>query len=148
MCDFTAVPIDQDGIVDPAAVAAAVIPGRTVLVAVMHSSNEVGSVQPIAEIAAAAREAASTAGGTSAPLRVHTDAAQSYGNVRVDAEALGVGMITVVGHKFGAPKGIAALDVRRGEVLEPLLHGADRDTGNAQAPSASLCVRRWGPQRM
>jgi len=140
MCNFTAVPVDGEGLLDPAVVAAAVIPGRTVLVTVMHSNNEVGSIQPLAAIAVAARRAAAS-GSLPLPLLVHTDAAQSFGKVRVNATALDVDMVTIVGHKFGAPKGIGALYVRRGVKLEPLVHGGGQENGRrAGTECVPLCV--------
>ncbi len=117
----TRVAVDAEGLVDAADVAAAVTE-RTILVSVMHSNNEVGSVQPIARIAAAARAACPG-------VLVHTDAAQSVGKVALDVAELGVDMLTVVGHKFGAPKGVAALYKRRGLRLPPLLHGGGQEAG-------------------
>ena len=87
----------------------AIEPG-TALVSVMHANNEVGTLQPIAEIAAVARERG---------VLVHTDAAQSVGKVPLDVEALGVDLLTVAGHKLYAPKGIGALYVRPGTRLDP-----------------------------
>ena len=117
----TRVPVDTEGCVSPGDVAAAVT-DHTILVSVMHSNNEVGSIQPIASIAAAAR---SICPG----VLVHTDAAQSIGKVPIDVEALEVDMLTVVGHKFGAPKGVAALYVKRGLNLPPFLHGGGQESG-------------------
>lgn len=122
--DFIAVPVDSEGLLDPVLVAAAVKPGRTALVTIMHSNNEVGSVQPIQEIVAACRNAAQ-----GHPLLIHTDAAQSIGKVPFDVAALDVDLATVVGHKFGAPKGVAALYVRSGVCLEPILHGGGQEHG-------------------
>ncbi|GLC33157.1 hypothetical protein PLESTB_000364400 [Pleodorina starrii] len=143
---YTAVPVDGEGLVDPEQVAAAVQP-NTALVTVMHSNNEVGAVQPIAEIAAAARQAHARANaaaaacgggggggqaGAPAPpagLLVHSDAAQSTGKVELDVGALGVDALTIVGHKFGAPKGVAALYIRRGVHLANYFYGGGQEAG-------------------
>jgi cysteine desulfurase len=117
----TKVGVDSWGRVDPADVAAAMRP-TTALVTIMHANNEVGTLQPIAAITAAARAA-------SARVLVHTDAAQSVGRVPVSIGALGVDMLTLVGHKFGAPKGCAALFVRDGLVLPNLLRGGGQELG-------------------
>ena len=135
LATFTAVAVGADGAAAPADVAAAVT-RDTVLVTVMHSNNEIGTVQPLRAIsdaarAAHARLAAADATGKKAlpppppPLLVHTDAAQSMGKVRVDADALGVDLITIVGHKFGAPKGIAALYRRAAAAprVASIIHG-------------------------
>jgi ABC-type multidrug transport system ATPase subunit len=89
-----------------------------VLVSIMHANNEVGTLQPVREIAAIARERG---------VLVHTDAAQSLGKVPVNVEELGVDLLTVAGHKLYAPKGIGVLYVRRGVKLEPLIHGAGHE---------------------
>lgn len=119
---WTAVDPGADGIVRPGAVAAALTP-RTCLVTVMHSNNEVGTIQPIAEIARAVRAAPHAPAG----VLVHTDAAQSCGKVPVRVGELGVDMATVVGHKFGAPKGVGALYIRRGTSLPNFLHGGGQE---------------------
>jgi cysteine desulfurase len=115
----TVLPVDAHGRVDPAQVAAA-ITEATVLVSAMHANNETGTVQPIAEIA----EVAHARG-----VLVHTDAAQSVGKIPVDITALGVDLLTVVGHKMYAPKGIAALYVRDGVTLHPLIGGGSQEHG-------------------
>lgn len=130
LLEYTAVGAGADGRVSAEAVRAAIRPGRTVLVTVMHSHNEVGSLNPIAEIAAAARAAGAL---------MHTDAAQSIGKVAVDVGALGVDLATIVGHKFGAPKGVAALYVRRGAALAPLLSGGGQE-GGARAGTESVLL--------
>jgi cysteine desulfurase len=118
-CRVTVVPVDRHGLVDPDAVRKGLERGTT-LVSIMHSNNEVGTMQPIKEIAALTRERG---------VRLHTDAAQSLGKVAVDVNDLGVDMLTLAGHKLYAPKGIGVLYVRRGVTLEPLLHGAGHEAG-------------------
>src|SRR5205085_7246195 len=118
-CRITILPVDRYGCVDPDDVRKA-IDRKTTLISIMHANNEVGTLQPIREIAAIARERG---------ILVHTDAAQSTGKVAVDVNELGVDMLSVAGHKLYAPKGVGVLYVRRGVTLEPLLHGAAHETG-------------------
>lgn len=99
---------------------AAVLRDETVLVTVMHSNNETGALQPVAEIADAARAKGAW---------VHSDAAQSVGKVPVDVKALGVDLLTVVGHKLYGPKGVGALFIKDGVELAPLIHGASQERG-------------------
>jgi len=115
----TQVPVDGLGRVDPDAVADAIEPD-TILVSVMLANNEVGTIQPIAEIAKIAH-------ARGVPL--HTDAAQAVGKIPVDVDALGVDFLSVAGHKFYAPKGIGALYIREGRHFAPLLHGAGHESG-------------------
>ena len=90
------------------------------LVSVMWVNNEVGVVQPIAELAATARERGAV---------FHTDGVQAFGKVEVDAATTPFDLLTISGHKIGAPKGIGAIYVRRGTPLEPLMHGGAQDRG-------------------
>ena len=115
----TYLPVDRDGLVDPAAVEAAITP-QTILITIMHANNEVGTLEPIAEIGQVARRHG---------IAFHTDAAQSVGKVPVQVDDLGVDLLTVVGHKLYAPKGIGALYVRRGTRLDSLIHGAGHEDG-------------------
>ena len=115
----TQVPVDRFGRVDPGEVRQAMRPD-TALVSVVHANNEVGTIQPIAEIATIAREHG---------VLMHSDAAQSVGKLPVSVRDLGVDLLTVAGHKMYAPQGVGALFVRNGVVLEPLLHGAGHESG-------------------
>lgn len=117
--DLSVVPVDSYGRVDPQAVAAAMRPD-TGLVSIMHANNEVGTIQPIAEIARLIKPAGTL---------LHTDAAQSAGKVDLDVDALGADLLTLAGHKFYATKGVGALYVRRGTPIKPILFGADQEHG-------------------
>ena len=117
--DVTYLGVDADGQVDACDVAAAITPD-TVLVSVMHANNETGTIQPIARIARATRAAG---------VLLHVDAAQSAGKIDIDVVALGADLLTIVGHKMYAPKGIAALHVRRGVRLHPLIGGGGQEHG-------------------
>lgn len=116
---LTVVPCDGHGFVDPDAIRQAIEPD-TRLVSVMLANNEVGSIQPIPEIARICRER---------DVLCHTDAAQAVGKIRVDAMELGVDMLTIAGHKMYAPKGIGALYVHERVDLTSLLHGAGHERG-------------------
>ncbi len=115
--ELTILPVDAAGRVDPAQVAAA-ITDRTILVSIMHANNEVGTIQPLRAIADIAHARG---------VLVHTDAAQTIGKISVLLPDLDVDLLTVVGHKFYAPKGVGALIVRQGISLEPLIHGAGHE---------------------
>lgn len=116
---LTVVPVDRQGVVEVAAVERALRPD-TRLVSIMHANNEIGTIQPIGEIAALCRQRG---------VLVHTDAAQSVGKIPVDVRVLGVDLLTVAGHKLYAPKGVGALYVRAGVELVPLIHGAGHEAG-------------------
>jgi cysteine desulfurase len=118
-CRVTVLPVDRHGLVDPDAVRKA-LDRKTTLVSIMHANNEVGTLQPIREIAAVAHDRG---------VLVHTDAAQSVGKLPVDVNELGVDLLSVAGHKVYAPKGVGVLYVRRGVKLEPLIHGAGHEAG-------------------
>jgi cysteine desulfurase len=115
----TRVAAEANGLIDPARVAAA-MDGKTALVTIIHAQNEIGTIQPIAEIAAAARRH---------DALVHVDAAQSLGKIAVDVEELGADLLSIAGHKLYAPKGVGVLYVRRGISLPPLLLGAGQERG-------------------
>ena len=115
--EVTRVPPGPDGVVDPAAIEAA-LEGPTALVALMLAQNELGTVQPVAVVAAACRRRG---------VPVLCDAVQAVGKMPVDARALGVDYLTLGGHKFGGPPGAAALWIRGGAPFEPLLVGGGQE---------------------
>lgn len=115
--EISIVPVDQMGMVDPDDVKKMLRP-ETILISIMHANNEVGTIQPIAEIADIARRHGAL---------MHTDAAQSLGKIPVDVKALDVDLLSVAGHKLYAPKGIGVLFIRRGVKIEKLMHGADHE---------------------
>jgi cysteine desulfurase len=118
-CRVTMVGVDRHGLVNPDDVRQA-LARPTALVSIMHANNEVGTLQPISEIARLAHERGAL---------VHTDAAQSVGKVTVNVRDLGVDLLSVAGHKLYAPKGVGALFIRRGVTVEPLIHGAGHESG-------------------
>lgn len=115
----TVVPVDGSGRVQPEEVGRALRPD-TVLVSVMHANNEIGTLNPVEEIAAVVKAHGAL---------MHTDAAQSAGKVELDVEALGVDLLTLAGHKFYATKGVGALYVRDGTPIAPVLAGAEQEHG-------------------
>ncbi len=121
-------PVDRFGQVKPADVEAAIRP-QTTLVTIMHANNEVGTIQPIEDIARIA-----SAHG----VPMHTDAAQSVGKISTRVDELGVDMLTIAGHKLYAPKGVGALFVREGIELPPLVHGAGHESGRRAGTESAL----------
>lgn len=115
----TYVPVGADGIVDPAAVADALKP-TTVLAAVMHANNEIGTIQPVQAVARVTRE-------HGVPLLV--DAVQTVGVLPVNVDDIGCDLLALSAHKFYGPKGVGALYVRRGTKVESLLHGGGQERG-------------------
>jgi cysteine desulfurase len=129
--ELTYLPVDRDGLVDPSALAEAITP-RTVLVSIMAANNETGALQPITELARIAHEHGAL---------FHSDAAQAIGKIPFDVSALDVDLLTVVGHKMYAPKGIAALYVRSGVPLEPVVYGGGQEHGlRAGTENVALAV--------
>ncbi|MBI5249508.1 MAG: cysteine desulfurase [Desulfomonile tiedjei] len=117
--EVTYLDVDEFGIVPAASVEKAIRP-ETVLITIMHANNEVGTIQPVEEIAALARDRG---------IVMHTDAAQSVGKLPIDVQAMKVDLLSVAGHKIYAPKGIGALYVRTGINLRKFMFGAGQEMG-------------------
>jgi len=117
--EITQVPVDAHGLVDPADVAAALRPD-TVLISIIYANNEMGAIQPLAEIGAIAHARG---------VPFHTDAVQAVGHIPVDVQALDVDLLSLSGHKFHAPKGVGALYVRDGVPCRPLQTGGGQEFG-------------------
>jgi cysteine desulfurase len=117
--EITYLPVDSDGRVDPSDVAKAVR-HDTILITIMHANNEVGTIQPVREIAAIAKKNG---------IAFHTDAAQSAGKIETDIKGIAADLLTLAGHKLYAPKGIGALFIKNGLKLEPVLYGAGQEKG-------------------
>ncbi len=117
--EISLVGVDSSGIVDPDDIRKE-IRKDTVIVSVMHANNEVGTIQPVAEIAKICRES---------EVCFHTDAVQTVGNINVDVRELGVDLLSISAHKFYGPKGIGALFIREGCSVERLIHGGEQERG-------------------
>ena len=129
--DVTYLGLDRNGRVSPDDVRSA-IRDDTVLISVMWVNNETGVIQPVEEIAVVANECG---------VPFHTDAVQAFGRLNIDVSALPVDLLSISGHKFGAPKGIGALFVRTGIEIEPVLHGGGQErklrSGTHNVPAAA-----------
>ena len=96
------------------------VSARTALVSIMHANNEIGTIQPIEDIVRIAKEHGAL---------VHTDAVQSFGKLELEADKLGVDLLSVSSHKIYGPKGVGALYVRRGTNVRPFIHGGHQERG-------------------
>ncbi len=114
---ITYLPVDAYGLVAPDDVRRA-ITDKTILISVMHANNEMGTIEPIAEIGKIAKEAG---------IYFHTDAVQSVGHIPVDVNELGVDLLSMSAHKLYGPKGVGALYIRKGTKLSPFMHGGEQE---------------------
>jgi cysteine desulfurase len=130
----TLVQVDGAGLIDPDDIREA-IRSDTFLISVMHANNEVGTIQPLAEIGKIAREHG---------VLFHTDAAQSVGKIATRVDDLGADLLSVAGHKLYAPNGVGALFIRRGVEIEPLIHGAGHERGRRAGTESALLAAALG----
>ncbi len=117
--EVTYIPVDEFGLVDPADVKKA-ITGKTILISIMHANNEIGTIEPIAEIGKITREKG---------IYFHTDAVQTFGHVPINVSALNVDLFSASGHKLYGPKGVGILYVKKGVRMLPFMHGGDQEQG-------------------
>jgi cysteine desulfurase len=117
--EVTFVPVGMSGVVDPNDIRDA-MRRNTAMISVMHANNEIGTIQPLAEIALVARQAG---------VVFHSDGVQAAGKIPVNLDLLGVDLYSVSGHKMYAPKGVGALFVRPGTPLDPLIYGGRHENG-------------------
>lgn len=118
-CEVTRVPVDSGGLIDPEEVRRALRPD-TVLVSIMYANNEIGTIEPIADIGRITREAG---------VLFHVDAVQAAGKLPLDVEELGVDMLSMSAHKFYGPKGVGLMYLRKRTRVTPLLHGGGQERG-------------------
>ena len=117
--EITYVPVDADGLVNPADVEAA-ISDKTILISIMAANNEIGTIEPIEEIAKIAH---------AHHVLFHTDAVQAIGAIPVDVRAIGCDLLSLSGHKFHGPKGVGALYIKQGTRIDNLIHGGAQERG-------------------
>ncbi|MCK9203514.1 MAG: cysteine desulfurase [Bacteroidales bacterium] len=145
---ITFLPVDGEGMVDPLSIEKWISP-ETILISVMHANNEIGTIQPIGDIARLAHEKG---------IYFHTDACQSFGKVPINVSKQPIDLLTVNAHKIYGPKGVGALYIRKGVVIEPILHGGGQEMGMRSttenipgiigfAKAAELCLEEMEPER-
>ncbi|NLG53072.1 MAG: cysteine desulfurase NifS [Clostridiales bacterium] len=117
--DVTYLDVDKDGFINPDELIKAIRPD-TILITIMFANNEIGTIMPISEIGRIARERS---------ILFHTDAVQAAGHVPIDVNAMNIDMLSISGHKLGAPKGVGVLYIRKGVKIESLMHGGGHERG-------------------
>ena len=134
--DVTYLPVDHEGHVDPDAVMAAIRPD-TLLVSIMVANNEIGTLEPIAEIGARLQKHAAETGQR---ILFHTDAVQAYAHIPLDVDELKVDLMSASSHKLNGPKGVGFLYVRRGVKLPSFLHGGEQERGRRAGTENVACI--------
>lgn len=132
--EITWLTVDEYGMVNPQDLEKAIKPA-TILVSIMHANNEVGTIQPIGELAAIAHKHG---------IVFHSDGAQSAAKIKTDVQELGVDLFSLAGHKLYAPKGVGALYVKQGIQLEKLIHGADHEQNRRAGTENVLEIAGFG----
>lgn len=117
--EITRLKVDKDGLVDPGELRSAIRPD-TILISVMMANNEIGTIEPIAEIGKIAKEDG---------ILFHTDAVQAVGHIPIDVREMNIDLLSASGHKFGGPKGVGFLFMRKGIKLPPFIHGGAQENG-------------------
>lgn len=117
--EITRLKVDKDGLVDPGELRSAIRPD-TILISVMMANNEIGTIEPIAEIGKIAKENG---------IIFHTDAVQAVGHIPIDVRGMNIDLLSASGHKFGGPKGVGFLFMRKGIKLPPFIHGGAQENG-------------------
>jgi len=118
-CDVTYLPVDSGGLVDPGNIESA-IRNDTKIISIMHANNEIGTIQPVAEIGTIAQDNG---------VLFHTDAVQSFGKTETDLQKMNIDLLSLSSHKIYGPKGVGALYVREGTEINPLMHGGGHESG-------------------
>ena len=129
--EITELPVDKYGMVSPADLEAAIRPD-TILISIMAANNEIGTIQPIKELGAIAKEHG---------IPFHTDAVQAAGHMPIDVKEMNIDMMSMAAHKFGGPKGVGALYIRRGLRIPPLLHGGGHESGRRSGTENVVGIR-------
>ncbi len=128
--EVTYLPVDRFGFVDPEEVKEALKKRGTILVSIMHANNEVGTIEPIAEIARVIKEHNENRNSKTEPqIYFHTDAISTAGTIPVDVKELGVDLLSLAAHQFYGPKGVGALFIKKGTRIMPFLHGGIQEEG-------------------
>jgi len=132
--DYTILPVNRQGIVDPKELKKAIKPD-TILASVMYGNNEIGTIEPIAELGAICREKG---------VLFHTDAVQAAGHVKIDVKKIPVDLMSMAAHKMYGPKGIGALFLRKGLELTPIIHGGGQESGKRAGTENTPAIVGFG----